>query len=193
MWPKFDKSVLPDDQIDLLDWKVDCQDGDPYGHVKSGRLVLRGRWMPAWKWNGSSTFHFNPQRWTEGKSHSDAALEHPPYDQIVCTFSTASSTTELFRNGRLPYKDSKLNFLQISSWDLTKKPWPNAALRGRHFRKTNGIEEEGSDEDRTYTVTFGLMLVPAEEPGTFRRVGLCEIPRVNGLADNWETKEITVV
>ena len=192
-WPMFDKSVLPDDQIDLIDWNIDLKDRDPYGGVKSGRLVLRGRWMPASKWKGP-TFHFNPQRWTEGKSHSDAALEHPPHDQIVCTLSTTSSTIELLRKGRLSYIDSNyFSFLQISSWDLTKQLWPNAALRGRQFRKIHGIEEEGSDEDRNYIITFCLVLVAAEEPGTFRRLGLCEVPRVNGLADNWEIEEITVV
>ena len=194
LWPIYDGSVRPDDHIELLDSHIDFQDGDPYGSVSSCCIILQGRWMPASRWKGCSTFHFNPQRWTDGKIHSDVALEHPLCDQIVCTLSTAFSPTELLRNDVASNRDSTLSLLQISSWDLTKEPWPNAAARGRSFRKTHGIEERESDEmNRTYTITFDLMLVPAKEPGMFRRVGLCEIPLVNGLADGWEIKEVSVV
>lgn len=90
----------------LIECEVVPLYGDPYGQVESGRLDLRGPWIPATRLLGDQEPYLNGywrdsyKTYMEAWADSENREQHPEYNgQIICDFGRPSTGFRLVADG----------------------------------------------------------------------------------------------
>lgn len=149
----------------LKTYRLDWTANDRFGRVSFGSIVLHGRSLPANDWRGRTRPHFNSFI-DDDKSHY---YHHPDIvegsDQLICYFDVIDRAAA--PQDRL--KDTVL--LQISTWSWSKSYLVSMALLLRPVRPS-----------------------PSGKPASYRRVGIAEVPNVDGLAeDGWKQGDFCII
>lgn len=162
----FTEDELTERRASLISYEVAHEDGDSFGCVSSGFIRICGKCLTAKQWQGKTRPHFSSytQHW---KSH---------YYDIQDPSATSAS--------KIP--DELICFFDISEEDIT----PKEKLAKAIMLQISTWNWTGK------TITLALLLIQVEEgpKGTYRRVGIAEVPNVEGLSDEgWEMKEVTII
>jgi hypothetical protein len=148
-----------------------AEDDDHFGCINFGSLQMRGKVLDAKKWEGKTKPHFNYYG-NIGKSHfsvrsGPSAAES--VDQLICYFDIVEEDNTVEEKTNFEEMLRKVTMFQISTW-----LWQNG---------------------RAVTTMVLLLLPAADQPdGTYRRVGIAEVPNYGHLADKgWETVELCII
>jgi hypothetical protein len=115
-------------------------------------------------------------------------------DQLVCDFDLTPEEEEIFESGDDVDSEEDLNEQEDSDeveWRSDKYP-PNVVLFQiqRYVRPGSELVEERA-------IFFSLLLEPTSQDSNsldYRRVGIAEVPDINGLGrDGWRKREIVII
>jgi Heterokaryon incompatibility protein (HET) len=197
----WDKDPDPESgrRAEVLACEVETSNGDPFGPVVSGRLRIKGYLLPLAEWKGSTETYINVF-WSSIRSHQRGGSVGgikgvQAADQLVCDFDlTPEDEDETSDSGDDVDRDEELSEEGNESeveWRSDKYP-PDVVLFQiqRHVRPGNELVKERA-------IFFCLLLEPTAQdnnPLDYRRVGIAEVPDINGLGrDGWEKREIVII
>ena len=217
------KHLTPDFQVYLGQWEIEVDseypkaevlevdvgfaDGNPYGRIISGRLELKSRWLPIKKWRGKTPMWLSTY-WRTSRSHLTQYIRMDAVDgvdQMICSFDEDPEG----------YDDEELPDLPVSSnvnvatgsendqEELVSNESEDDETE-QYSWDTNELEEvsllqiarlSSSIHKTAWPIYYALMLRPVDSEGVqFRRVGVAEVPDVDGLADEgWELKTVVII
>lgn len=229
-------------EAELLTMDVKLADGDPYGHLLSGSLRLKARWLPYRLWRGKTPTFF-ATFWRKPMSHVNLR----PYgwrrpdgqDQLICSFDDDDDDDDEDEENQNDDETeggsgamSDMGAFGVSTLVNPPKPsrgLPDSSTEQDPFSNSNNnhtssraSESEDEDEEALHSwntkildevsmlqiakctseygeheisAFYALLLRPANgQEDRFRRVGLAEVPDVDGLGtDGWEIKECVIV
>ena len=193
-----------------LGYSVRTLSAEPSIHPVDGYLQLEGLWLDYNKWKGVQRPSFNVY-WLRVRSHLHRSFNLPwilgaeSEDQLICSFDRdlpddfeITEALEWTTEQTVSNDDgAQNNELVIDSSDPVTEnalhEWDEAILRHMKLfqiaRYT--ITMEGKLDN---AIIYALMLRPAGKPNTYRRVGLAEVPDINGLArTGWENVSVTLI
>jgi hypothetical protein len=176
--------------VKLRDSQIEAADGDAFGRVKAGSMSHQGKYILATKLKRRSAPYFSAY-WKEQRSHLKPPTKVPhPVQSNTAPLSSISSTWKQ----KLPSASISLDIVN-SSPDLST---PDQIIY--HFDShpigTSMTQRDLKDitllqisklrgRNRSGDVFLALMLRPAgDEEGTYRRVGVAEIPSVTEAVPN---------
>lgn len=154
-----------DRRATLLTHEIVPTDDDPFGCISLGLLRMRGKALDAEKWQGETKPHFNHVGVTE-RSHF-----HSPSSPYA-----AEDADQLICYFDIVEKDANL---EENLGDVTM------------FQISTWLWQRG-----TALTTMVLLLVPAagQPEGTYRRVGIAEVPNYEDVAESgWEIVELCII
>jgi len=140
-------------------------DDDPFGCISFGSLRMRGKVLDAEKWEGKTAPHFNYLGETEmSHFHSQDSPNAAEAADQLICYFDIVEEDE-----KLEEMLRKVTMFQISTW----------------------LWQSG----KALTTMVLLLLPAADQPdGTYRRVGIAEVPNYEDLADSgWETVELCII
>lgn len=196
----WDKDPDPESgrRAEVVACEVETSNGDPFGPVVSGRLRIKGYLLPLAEWKGTTETYINVF-WSSIRSHQRGGSVGgikgvQAADQLVCDFDlTPEDEDETSDSGDDVDKDelSEEGNESDVEWRSDKYP-PDVVLFQiqRHVRPGNELVKERA-------IFFCLLLeLTAQDnnPLDYRRVGIAEVPDINGLGrDGWEKREIVII
>lgn len=195
-------------RAEVLGCEVQTANGDPFGPVIRGELRMTGYSLPLAKWKGAKMKYINVW-WRPIRSHQRAGVLGgmrgvQADDQLVCDLdidhesngsSDAESDTEAQEepgeDGSLEEESNNEETDSEIEWRSRKCP-PDVVLFQiqRHVRPKDELGEAKA-------LFFCLMLEPTDPSNNcsdYQRVGIAEVPDINGLGhDGWEKRDVVIV
>ncbi|PVH71577.1 HET-domain-containing protein [Cadophora sp. DSE1049] len=167
-----------------VDLKIDGE--NEFGRISSGTLKLAchvkafSEWkehlLPVYNEHGGD---FESMRMSTRYLHSDDSVAYapPPAGRILCTTDIRPDDVNACHSDMI---QRKAICAQIASFKT-----PDCRVNS-YYR--------GEEISHWGVIIYGLILEPIDELGqAYRRIGIVEIAEEDGLADDWETKEVTIV
>ncbi|PMD35079.1 HET-domain-containing protein [Hyaloscypha variabilis F] len=149
----------------LISYELIPKDSDPFGCVSSGYISIRGRTLLASNWKGKAEPCFN--------SYEGSFISHYFTDSMSELMPKSLDQLVYYFDileEEISFKNSLQNvtMFQISSWI-----W---------------------NEDIVITMALLLVQVTDHPKKTYRRVGIAEVPNVDGLAEEgWDIQEVCII
>lgn len=193
LWDREDKD--DDHLVEVLDCEIKTVNGDPFGEVVDGQLKVHGYMLPLQEWQGKSSPYINTfwRPIIHHKSHSTTGGIRGPTapDQLVLDFDVSPEDNELSISSDGDALDINSEEEEDSATsDVALDDYPSDAILLR-IKRIITSRKQGHSQ----AVFLCLLLVLQSQGGSqeYRRVGIAEVPDINGLGrDGWSQRVITI-
>ncbi|KAH7378118.1 heterokaryon incompatibility protein-domain-containing protein [Cadophora sp. MPI-SDFR-AT-0126] len=170
----------------IMDVKVNTYGENEFGRVRSGTLKLECMVKALTEWKepllpvyNEYAGDFDSMRMHTRYLHSDDSVRYvpPPVGRLLCTTDIRPDNADACHSDMI---ERRAICAQIASFKIPD-------CRTNQYQYDEEITQWG-------VVVYGLILEPIDESEkVYRRIGIVEIAEEDGLADNWETREVMIV